>query len=90
VTVHDPEWLEADTEAALEWAEYEASICTGCGHPRGESFDRKRYNAYTAEVIRCHACAAREREAETWQRDKNSDMAGAYFIARERPVISRI
>jgi hypothetical protein len=64
-------WLPEDTKAALEWQTHKDSLCSGCGNPRHESFAVENSDAYTAEPLRCHACAARERKA--WYRNKNKD-----------------
>jgi hypothetical protein len=56
-------WLDEDFTAAVEWQEYHDSLCSGCSQPRDESFARENSEAYDVEVLRCHACAARERKA---------------------------
>ncbi len=55
-------WLDEDTEAALEWTDYKASLCSGCGNPRSECMDPKRSEAYEAVPLQCFACAARDAE----------------------------
>lgn len=55
-------WLDEDFESALEWIEYEASLCSGCGHPRSETFDPANHGAYEAVPLQCFACAARDAE----------------------------
>ena len=39
---------------------------------------------YEAKVLRCRACEAREASASRWQRDGNSNMAGAKFGVVQR------
>lgn len=68
-------------EAALEWAEYKASLCN-CGRPRSETFDPKAEREFDAEALRCHACAAKESLARVWNEDEHANPSGVYFIAK--------
>lgn len=65
----DPLWTQSDTDLAIALTVIEAERCD-CGHPRSESMHPDSEYAYTADPIRCHACAARDRAArgvdETW------------------------
>jgi hypothetical protein len=54
----DPQWLEEDTRAALEWQSAETGKCNGCGQPLDESTKKENSYAYRAEAIRCHGCYA--------------------------------
>lgn len=76
-------WLPEDTEAALEWADYQATLCTGCGRRRDESFNPDGPD-YEAEAWCCFACQARDHKAHEWREDNNADPAGIYFVVRER------
>ena len=64
-------WLQEDKDAALEWIEYDDSLCSGCRNPRIESFDIANEDKYDVEALACHACAARERKG--WIRNQNRD-----------------
>jgi hypothetical protein len=74
-------WLAEDVEAALEWAEWKASLCPGCGNPKHESFAADGPN-YEAEAWRCRACEARDKKASIWARDEHADTSGIYFVIR--------
>jgi predicted Fe-S protein YdhL (DUF1289 family) len=66
----------------VEWQEYQDSLCSGCGQPRHESFAIENDDKYTAEVLRCHACAARERKAYNRNASRDSGqppMFGEFF-----------
>lgn len=77
-------WLDEDTAAALEWIDYEASLCSGCGHPRAESFDPKNAFEYDAEPLQCHACKARDERAAARNKKPNTDHAGIYYAITKR------
>jgi hypothetical protein len=64
----------------LAWLEVEAETCSGCGHPKAETFDPDSEGAFDASVLVCHACAAR-RKAEK----RVDDLDGAYSVATRRP-----
>ena len=76
--VRDPEWLDEDVEAAIEWVEWKADLC-GCGHPRSETFTEDAERQYEAKALKCHACAERDRLARKWRDDENANPAGLYF-----------
>lgn len=51
-------------------------MCGGCGHPLEVSTAKENQLAYAAEIVRCHACAAKERAAKKFA-DDGGDSAGA-------------
>ena len=67
--------MEEDWQAALEWQEYQQSLCPNCGLPRVETFDKATDDHWNVEVVHCHACAARESKA--WARNSNRDRDSA-------------
>jgi hypothetical protein len=83
VTTFDPDWTDDDIAAALAWTDADRGNCAGCGLPREETFDPERANAYDAEAIACHACAARDRAARDFNQ-KNGDTSGVYWRITER------
>jgi hypothetical protein len=66
----------------LEWAEWQKSLCTGCGRPRHESFDVDG-EPYIAEAWCCFACQAVEHKAREWSGSEAADPAGIKFVVRE-------
>lgn len=80
----EPLFTPEDREAALEWM-YEQSLkCPGCGNPRDESMDREAQSGvYEAHVLRCHACAERERKAKEFTHGGNYDPAGLFYTIRK-------
>jgi len=72
----EPEWLAEDTEAALEWIDYVASLCKGCGEPLAECLDPENDGAYEAIPVQCHACAARDAENRDAAKARTSDRYG--------------
>ena len=75
--------MPEDTDAALEWVDYKASLCTGCGRPRSETFDPDGPE-YVAEAWCCFACEERDQKAKAWREDEHADPAGIYFVVQER------
>lgn len=57
----------------MEWADYKASLCDGCGHPKHETFAPENDDKYTATVLVCHACAARDRKSHVLSQTASSD-----------------
>lgn len=78
----EPLFLQADTEAVLAWQEYQDQLCPGCGLPRDETMRKEHQNHYEGGVLRCHACAARDRRAKEYTKGEHDD-AGLFFIPRE-------
>lgn len=64
--------------AALEFTEYQESLCTGCGSPRAESFDPAG-PVYAVEALRCRACSARAVVAREFGEDDHADLDGMFF-----------
>lgn len=74
----EPLWLDDDTEAVLAFLDYEKALCSGCGHSRLESFNRRYSFAYEAEVVRCHSCKAKAHKEKELSNDSGFDTSGAY------------
>lgn len=70
--------MSEDIDAALEWIEYDDSLCSGCKLPRSETFDPANEEAYDVEALRCHACGAREFKASLRAENRNPDSATSY------------
>lgn len=75
-------WLREDAEAILEYLREKAMTCPGCGLPRDETMDPAAERHYRSRALRCHACAAREREHQKFA--KNPHDAGGLFFTTER------
>ena len=71
-------WLREDTEAVLEYLREKALICSGCGLPRDETMRPDAEDHFSSRALRCHACAARDREAKRFTSQKH-DAGGLYF-----------
>lgn len=82
-TASDSQWLDEDIDAALEWVEFKASLCGGCGRRRTETFDPSNEERYDVEALRCHACAARDRAAKSFHHDEHADTSGIYFATTD-------
>ncbi|MGW4803007.1 hypothetical protein [Kitasatospora sp. NPDC004272] len=72
----EPLWTDEDRAWAMALLEVEAETCKGCGQPLAESTDQALEEAYTAEVIRCHACTTAGHHLESWQK-AGGDQHGA-------------
>lgn len=70
-------WLPEDTEAALEWADFEASLCAGCGNPRDECMSPDADGTYEAVPFHCFACATRDAEDRRIGEDRSSGQFGS-------------
>jgi hypothetical protein len=57
-------------------------LCSGCGRPQWECFDADSEGAYTAEAMRCHACAERDRVSRQFSADEHADTGGLYITLR--------
>lgn len=71
-------WLDEDTQAALEWQEWDDARCSGCGHPRYEAWSPEMESAYEAVPMRCHACAERERAGKRLRKIDPDGTEGLY------------
>ncbi|MBM9621032.1 hypothetical protein [Streptomyces zhihengii] len=80
----EPLWTDEDRSWALALADVERDVCPDCGHPWSEASAPDSEWAYTAELLRCHACAAGARAAHAHQ-DSGGDMRGIHvsIIKRE-------
>lgn len=58
-----PLWSQTDTDLAVALTTLEAGACSGCGHPRAETYNPEFEFDWRAEALRCHSCATRDREA---------------------------
>lgn len=67
----------------MEWVEYRAMLCPGCGRPKWECFAAESEGTYIAEAVRCHACAERDRVAREFAAAEHADTGGLYFTVRD-------
>jgi predicted Fe-S protein YdhL (DUF1289 family) len=74
----EPQWLPEDFEAALDWAEFEANKCPGCGRQRDECFADDGPD-YEGEALVCWSCHARDVKAQ----QMTGPQPGTFFVARE-------
>lgn len=72
----EPLWLEDDTVAALEWIDYLASLCKGCGQPLAECMDEANDGRYETVPVHCFACAARDAENRDVAKARRSESYG--------------
>lgn len=63
----------------MEWIDYQASLCSGCGLPRHETMDRASEDRYDVKRIVCHACAVQTRRARNDAENENTDTAGLFY-----------
>lgn len=59
VTTFDEDFTEDDMAAALDWQAEDNARCS-CGLPLDETTRPDREDTYDVQLLRCHACAARE------------------------------
>lgn len=59
----DPQWLDDDLLAALEWQTEQAGRCKDCGQDLDASTARDNHDEYEAEGVSCHGCRAIDRAA---------------------------
>jgi len=59
----DPQWLESDWLAALEWQADEAGKCSGCSQSLEDTTGPANFDKWNAEGITCDACRAISRAA---------------------------
>lgn len=79
----EPLWTDEDRAWALALADIERDACPGCGEPWSESSDKDSEGQYTAEVLRCHACAAGAAKASAFQ-EGNGDIRGLHIAIRKK------
>jgi hypothetical protein len=80
----EPLWLDEDRYWALALAEVEADACPDCGQPWSEATARGNEGAYTADLVRCHACAISAKRVRAHQ-DGGGDIDGLHVhVERDR------
>lgn len=75
----EPLWLHEDAEAVFEYLREKALTCPGCGLPRDETMSPDAERHYRSRAMRCHACAAREREHKRFTEGPHADAGGLFF-----------
>lgn len=58
-TIQSPEWTEDDRAALLGLAEYETTLCPGCGQPKHLAWHRRTDGEWEGHRWVCHACSAK-------------------------------
>ncbi len=66
----EPRWTDRDRGLALALTAYEKGL-HDCGQPIAESFHPDNEEAYTAEGVRCHACATAARASVSFDGDRD-------------------
>lgn len=80
----EPLWLDEDRYWALALKEVEADSCPDCHQPWGEATDAGSEGAYTAHLVRCHACAISAKKVRAHQ-DNKGDTDGLHVhVERDR------
>ena len=72
----EPAWTEDDTALALEYEDWAAEVCPGCGHHLSESSDASHEHAYEARDRVCFACEAKELRVKALSDTENAVTAG--------------
>jgi hypothetical protein len=67
VAAGDAQWTEEDTLLALEYTDWAAQLCPGCGHHLTQSTDPGNEGRYVTHDQVCHACAAKEQHVKDLQ-----------------------
>lgn len=62
-------WLEEDRRWAVALLAEEAEACPGCQGQLAETTDADNEFRYHAEALRCHKCAAQQREMESFHKE---------------------
>lgn len=76
----EPQWLEADMLAALEWQAEQAGKCSGCGQNLDGTTGKANFDKWNAEAITCDACRAISRTAHVAAgRDDLDPLAGKRY-----------
>lgn len=57
--MQSPAYTEDDRALLLALADYEASLCPGCGEPKHEAWHSELDGFYEGDRLVCHACTAR-------------------------------
>jgi hypothetical protein len=83
----EPHWLPEDRAKIIAYDLYDKGRCPcGCGRPAAESMARESQFSYRAEVIRCHARAAMDRESEVYTSQEGADTAGLMTRLTQGPT----
>lgn len=80
----EPLWTDDDIDAALAYMDHLDSLCSGCGHPRNETFDPENFMAYHTEAYRCHACADRDMTQRARSENDNASNDGMYLVVERK------
>jgi hypothetical protein len=75
-------WTEQDGLLAQALTLYEASLCSGCGHPVSETMGEENDGAWESEEFRCFACDANVKLAAELSKSGSSDLEAMRFAAR--------
>lgn len=75
-------WTEEDRRWAIALIAEEAEKCPGCGGQLTETTDPEHEEHWHAEAMRCHRCAAQQREMRAFQ--KEGDPTGLLVMATLR------
>ena len=59
-TVESPAWTDDDRALLLALADYEATLCPGCGEPKQHAWHSDLDGWYEPEQLVCHACTAQQ------------------------------
>jgi hypothetical protein len=73
----EPLWLDEDREWALALHYVEQDVCPDCRQPWQEATDPKNEGAWTAHLVRCHACHAAARTVGQFETN-GGDMRGLH------------
>jgi hypothetical protein len=80
-----PAWTADDRQAAMALLDYEASLCSGCGHPLEETTDPDKEFKYRAQMpVRCHRCTASAQAMDSFQDMPHPEALHIPVILREK------
>jgi hypothetical protein len=90
----EPEWDPEQYALVAALADVETDECSQCGHPMSESMspdsDPDRQDATHKYVAlpahRCHACTAREQQAESYKDSPHRHALRFPVVREERPA----
>ena len=74
-------WTDEDRRAALLLADYEATVCGGCGQPHHLAHDPDLSERWGVEPVLCFACAARDERAQRVHANEANEQPGAFTYA---------
>ncbi len=66
----EPRWLDRDRALALALTAYETGL-HDCGQPIADAFNPANEDSYTADGIRCFACAAAAKASKAFDGDRD-------------------